>query len=66
MPLLRTRSEFPYLIITEKELARVLSHVILEGIKIMRKNSGFTALELATTIAIIALVAALAMLSYIR
>ena len=40
--------------------------MILEGIKIMRKNSGFTALELATTIAIIALVAALAMLSYIR
>lgn len=66
MSLVRIISEFLYLIITEKELARVLCHVILEGIKTMRKNSGFSALELATAIAIIALVAALAMLSYIR
>jgi prepilin-type N-terminal cleavage/methylation domain-containing protein len=54
------------LIINENELARVLFSVILEVIKIMRKNSGFTALELATALVLIALVAALAMLSYIR
>jgi len=62
----RTTSDFPYLIINENELARVLFSVILEVIKIMRKNSGFTALELATALVLIALVAALAMLSYIR
>ena len=37
-----------------------------EVIKMMRKNSGFTALELATTIAIIAVVSALAMPPYLR
>jgi prepilin-type N-terminal cleavage/methylation domain-containing protein len=62
----RTTSDFPYLIINENELARVLFSVILEVIKIMKKNSGFTALELATALVLIALVAALAMLSYIR
>jgi prepilin-type N-terminal cleavage/methylation domain-containing protein len=35
-------------------------------IKMMRKNSGFTALELATTIAILAVIAALAMPPYLR
>ena len=36
-------------------------HLTPEEIKMMRKNTGFTALELATTIAIIAVIAALAM-----
>jgi prepilin-type N-terminal cleavage/methylation domain-containing protein len=62
----RTTSDFPYLIINENELARVLFSVILGVIKMMGKNSGFTALELATTVVLIALVAALAMLSYLR
>lgn len=38
----------------------------LEEIKMMRKNSGFTALELSTTIAILAVIAALAMPPYLR
>ena len=37
-----------------------------EEIKMIRKNSGFTALELATTIAIVAVIAALAMPPYLR
>jgi prepilin-type N-terminal cleavage/methylation domain-containing protein len=62
----RTTSDFPYLIINQNGLARVLFSVILGVIKMMGKNSGFTALELATTVVLIALVAALVLLSYIR
>jgi len=47
-------------------MAQVLYHLTPEEIKMMRKNTGFTALELATTIAIIAVIAALAMPPYIR
>lgn len=37
-----------------------------EDLKMMKKNSGFTALELATTIAILAVIAALVMPPYLR
>ena len=46
-----TPSESPYLIIAKTALAQVLYHKTPEVVKMMRKNSGFTALELATTFA---------------
>jgi hypothetical protein len=48
-----TPSESPYLIIAKTALAQVLYHMAPEVVKMMRKNPGFTALELATTCAIL-------------
>ena len=58
--------EFPYLIIAKSELAQVLYLLIPEVNIMVKKNSGFSTLELATTIAILAVIAALVMPPYLR
>jgi len=58
--------ELPHLAIAKNALAQILLFVTPEVIIMMKKNSGFSALELATTIAILAVIAALVMPPYLR